>query len=404
VNLPTSVDVDALAAACTGRPPESLFPVNGKPLEDLSGLCAGSNVLVTGAAGFIARATLNHILAAQPRAIYFMDSSENGLADLARTLAATLSPERLRNIHFLLADITSPLFELAMREINEIDLVLHFAAAKHVRSERDAPSALRIFDINVLGTSRLLQSLQAKERLARVFAVSTDKAVLPTSLMGASKTLMESLLVDYPGEATSARFANVLFSSGSITESWIERLSRREPLSVPNETFRYLVSPAEAGRICANALVAPCGSLVIPGSSRVQPERLDQVAETFLSYFDLEPIRIPYRDWLEGTLHQAVRPGHAGTYPLITTPRDTSGEKHSEEFAYPDELPRVWTNDLKTITLQRHADSSDIVNELSKLIEGRASVVALDDLVRLITKSVPVYTATQTAETLDHRI
>jgi FlaA1/EpsC-like NDP-sugar epimerase len=184
MKIKSNLDLEELASECLNRPVRGLFKLSDEQEAGLIESCRDSVILITGAAGFIAQATLPHILAAKPKQLYLVDASENGLADLARKLAATLRPEHTTDITMILADVTSPIFDRAVYRMGHVDLVLHFAAVKHVRSERDPASALRILDVNVAGTERLLGALSVKAVPPRVFAVSTDKAVEPTSLMG----------------------------------------------------------------------------------------------------------------------------------------------------------------------------------------------------------------------------
>ena len=392
VIFPTSINLNAVAAACARRPEGSLFPLEGQPLEDFTELLAGANVLVTGAAGFIARATLPHVIQAGPRTLHLLDSSENGLANLARDLAAqrSLGPET--NLRISLADITSPLFPRAIVAAGSPDLVLHFAAVKHVRSERDVISALRILDVNVLGTQQLLEVLATLPNPPRIFAVSTDKAVRPTSMMGASKALMESLLWTYPGEATSARFANVLFSTGSITESWVNRLASRDPLSAPIETLRYFVTSQEAGRLCSQAIVAPNNTVMIPASGSVELMQVTELAERFLNQFSLIATKLSMDEWEKGLVPSSPNAYLPSSYPLVCTPRDTSGEKEYEEFRNSSEEATHLTSDLCLISTSPYLELSDFLSSLSDWLTSGRSPVTLSDLGALLHSVIPSYT------------
>ena len=139
-----------------------------------------------------------------------------------------------------------------------------FAAAKHVRTERDPVSVLQMLNVNINGTLRSVEAVMSGNPEARVFVVSTDKAADPASLMGASKRLMEMVILGSYPQATTTRFANVAFSSGSLLESWLLRLARRQVLPVPADTRRFFVSPQESGQLCAIASAAPPGGVVVP--------------------------------------------------------------------------------------------------------------------------------------------
>lgn len=361
-------------------------------------------MLVTGAAGFIAQAALEHVLAAQPRLLYLMDSSENGLAALARTLVTTRPAGHPTDVRMVLADITSPLADRAVAQMGDLDLVLHFAAVKHVRSERDPASALRILDVNVRGTDRLLGALARSGRPPRVFAVSTDKAASPTSMMGASKLVMESLLWSYPGAATSARFANVLFSSGSITESWLDRLAAGEPLSAPLDTLRFLVTPQESGLICAHAVAAPDRTITIPAPGTITPTHLVDLAGRFLAAFDRVPARLTLADWESDPASADPDRLPAGQYPLVCTPRDTAGEKQEEVFLGPGDVLRGWNDDLALLPDREPADVRPLLERLDRWIDDPAAPATVADLRSALAEVVPGFTGTGSEATLDNRI
>lgn len=398
-----SIDLADVAAACVDRPAGTRFELTTEHRAEFDRRVRGKVVLVTGAAGFIAQATLPHLLAARPRRLILLDSSENGLAALARRLVTTRDADDTTDVRMVLADITSPLLHHAVTQFGTPELVLHFAAVKHVRSERDVASALRIFDVNVAGTDRLLHVLADLPTPPPVFAVSTDKAARPTSMMGASKRLMESLLWAYPGGSSSARFANVLFSSGSITESWVDRLRRMDPISAPLETFRYFVTPAEAGLICANAVTAPAGSIIIPTPTAVRPTDLVELAERFLAYHDRRAVRITLEEW-ERDPSQALDLVRSGSeYPIVCTPRDTSGEKEIEEFVDDGERTERWSDDLSLIVTTPRHDADAFLQQLESLIMS-SSTVDLDAIRTVLGSAVPTFHGSPNSATLDSRI
>lgn len=404
MKITSELNLEELSATCLMRPSHTLFEPTERQQADLREICRDSVILITGAAGFIAQATLPHVLAAKPKKIYLLDSSENGLADLARKLATTRSPEPITDISMILSDISSPLLDRAIHSMGDLDLVLHFAAVKHVRSERDTVSALRILDVNVSGTDRLLCALARKDVPPHVFAVSTDKAAGPTSIMGASKLIMESLLWSYPGQSTSARFANVLFSSGSITESWIDRIGRSEPLSSPLYTYRFFVSPREAGLICANALVAPNKSIVVPSADTLEPMDLLSLASRFLVSFGKMAVEISMDQWQRDPIRALASNYPVDKYPLVCTPRDTAGEKEIEEFARPDEEVVPWTEDLSLIYDNTPLATGALIHQLNQWKDNPKVDVSLDEIRKALSSYIPEFKGVASEETLDARI
>ena len=173
-----------------------------------------------------------------------IDLAENGLAELVRDFRSRPEPLVTGEFRLLPIDYGSAATERLLQSETAYDLVLHFAAHKHVRSEKDVPRlVIQMLDTNVIKMHRFTKWLHKYGHGKRYFAVSTDKAANPTSLMGASKRLMEHVLfsIGNNGSAvTSTRFANVAFSNGSLLQGFLYRLARRQPLAVPREVRRVL--------------------------------------------------------------------------------------------------------------------------------------------------------------------
>lgn len=297
----------------------------------------GKTCLIIGGAGSIGSATLLEICRFKPKAVWIFDWNENGLADIARLLRGQFQPEELPDLEFIPADFGGPVMALFLQSRGAPDVVLNFAAVKHVRSEKNAASLLHMMVVNLIAPIRLMACLSRNGFSGRYFAVSTDKAANPSSLMGASKRVMEHVMFaseearNLDAQITSARFANVAYSNGSLLQSFYARMARREPLVAPRDTRRYFVSPAEAGSICTFAsLAVPHGSIVIP---KLNPEKnlilLEDVASRFLIARGLKPVIF---DDEKAALAFLEKPGAKGHWPLLVTPLDTAGEKPFEEF------------------------------------------------------------------------
>ncbi len=376
--------VDALARRLTGRT-ESLFRADVVSQHGaLTEAISGKRILMVGAAGSIGAATLMAILPYGPAHITVMDVSENNLAELVRSVrsrpepfSGTFSVEPL--------DYGSSLAARYLEEIAPFDLVLSFAALKHVRSERDVFSLLRMLDVNLVKADRFLGSLRAHGHGGDgVFFVSTDKAADPVNLMGASKRAMESLLWAHAGaqtsqhllggpltpplqRATTTRFANVAFSDGSLPWSFLQRLAKGQPLAAPKGIRRYFVSPVEAGELCLlAAFICPHHHVLVP---EMDPARdahtFDTLARLTLADEGLLPI------WTEdeNVAKQDVDAARAqGTYPVLLTPADTSGEKPMERFIGHDEA----TTPLELAGVRA------VVGEAQRL-EALASLIRLVD-------------------------
>lgn len=300
-------------------------------------MLSGSRILAIGGAGSIGAATVSVIIGFGPAALHIVDQNENDLVELTRLLRAQPSGLDIPDFRTLPIDFGSAAMRLFLHSQSNYDIVLNFAAIKHVRSEKDVFSMIQMFDTNLLKQTRLLRWLAEIGFRGRYFSVSTDKAANPSSFMGASKRLMEHVM--FSGEAAgglqadivSARFANVAFSNGSLLQSFMQRLEHGQPLAVPSDTKRYFVSIEEAGQLCTLASTLVCaGHIAVP---KLTPEDnlvlLEDVAAAFLRRFELEPEI--YSD--EEAARNSVKSCRSvGRWPLLLTALDTAGEKPFEEF------------------------------------------------------------------------
>lgn len=304
--------------------------------NDITAQLSGKRVLAVGAAGSIGSATVSILSEFEPSALHVVDQNENALAELVRQFRSRAEPFKVVDFRTLPLDYGSAAMQAFLRDQAPYDLILNFAAIKHVRSEKDPFSTLQMFDTNIIKQFRFINWLDVLNFSGRYFSVSTDKAANPSSLMGATKRVMEHIMFDRKaGRAsftvTTARFANVAFSNGSLLESFAKRFGMNQPLAVPKNIRRYFVSLSESGEICTlAALLAPDRYIAIP---RLNPEQhlvqLSDVARGFLSDNGFQPTF--YEN--EGQARQSVdgdkRKGH---WPLLLTSGNTSGEKPYEEF------------------------------------------------------------------------
>ncbi|MCA9521439.1 MAG: polysaccharide biosynthesis protein [Myxococcales bacterium] len=292
---------------------------------------AGARVCVIGAAGSIGAAFVRQILPFAPRALHLVDLSENNLAEVVRDLHASgaNAPDELRT---LAIGLGSREFERYLAASAPFDWVINFSALKHVRSERDPYTLMRLYQTNVEWVDALLSSLASFSPSTRFFSVSSDKAVEPASLMGASKAWMELVLRRWSDAvpSTTARFANVAFSDGSLLYSFEQRLRKGQPLAAPSDTRRYFISEREAGELCLLACFASRNrDLLIP---RLDEERellgFDELARRFLAFHGYRPFLAAS----EEAARQATAAPPSGCWPCYFSQSDTSGEKAVEAF------------------------------------------------------------------------
>ncbi len=372
-------------------------------------------ILVIGGAGSIGGATIRLILPFKPRALHVIDVNENGLAELVRDLRCSRLVDDRTELRLLPLDYGSPIMRRFLRDQGPYDVIMNFAAVKHVRSEKDIYSILHMFETNALKPYRFLEWASARREPISFFSVSTDKAANPVNFMGASKRLMEHVMFSRlpyrnpPRNVTSARFANVAFSSGSLLESWITRLGKLQPLSVPAGTKRYFISREEAGQLC---MIAPASgerdSILVPSQELMEQTLLEDVLIRLLETRSLEP-------WFMDNESDAFAKGREGLrrkrYPVVRTALDTSGEKPFEEFIGDQEEARpCHFVGLKAIRYAsgRRPDEKvlhSVLRSLEALVsEPAPGTLRMPALVDRVKRAVPGFAHKRSNKSLDDRI
>ena len=293
----------------------------------------GKNVLVIGGAGTIGSSFIKAVLKFNPSKLYVVDINENGLTELVRDLRSSIGyniPEDFKTYPINFGDAV---FEKILKKEGPFQIVANFAAHKHVRSEKDAYSIEAMIENNVIKAKKLLDLL-LESPPEHFFCVSTDKAANPVNVMGASKKLMEEVILSYSSHIpiTTARFANVAFSNGSLLAGFVERIMKKQPFSSPLHIKRYFVSPEESGQICLLACVlGKSGEIFFP---KLNPERdmqkFSDIGTRFLNYLGYE---VEYCDSENDAKQKALNlSSTSNSYPVYYFETDTTGEKPFEEF------------------------------------------------------------------------
>ncbi len=313
--------------------PTSMF---SKDIESnraaLSAEIKDKSVCVIGGAGSIGSSFIKAILPFEPHSVIVIDLNENGLAELVRDIRSTeglYCPDEFRCYTLNFSD---PIFERIFREEKGFDIVANFSAHKHVRSEKDRYSVQALIENNDIKAKKLMDML-CEYPPKHFFCVSTDKAANPVSIMGASKRIMEDLVMAYNRyfKVTTARFANVAFSNGSLPDGWIHRLQKRQPLVAPCDVRRYFVSPAESGQICMLAcILGKGGEIFFPKLSESQMLTFSEICSGFLKEEGFE-VKECDTD-AEARAYAANMPSDNKQYPAVYFKSDTTGEKAYEEF------------------------------------------------------------------------
>ncbi len=367
-------------------------------------------VLVLGGAGSIGSSFIYEISKLGLKSIHIIDPNENGLTNLVRNLRSKNEKESSLDLITSPLDFGSKVTEQFIKENGPYDIVFNFAAIKHVRSEKDIYSLIQMFDTNVVKQSNFIQFLIDNKLTERYFAVSTDKAANPVSLMGASKKIMELVLQykhlkqDNILKTSTTRFANVAFSRGSLLQSYPIRFDRGEPLPAPKDITRYFVSHEEAAQICILAsLDLENGDILVPKtgeSLKLYP--ILTVAKNFIESKGLEPILVESKE----EAYKIIEDNESVKYPIVLTEPDTSGEKKFEEFIGTNEK----TLDSQYINFDVVQHSEFNVDMLKSFIESFNSMLLggpffdRDELIKDVKSLVDSFNHVDTGVNLDNRM
>lgn len=305
--------------------------------ETLAREIGGKSVCVIGGAGSIGSSFIKAVLRFEPAKVVVVDLSENGLAELVRDVRSTeglFVPEEFRCYTMNFAD---PIFERIFREEKGFDIVANFSAHKHVRSEKDRYSVQALIENNDIKARKLMDLLRVHPP-KHFFCVSTDKAANPVNIMGASKRIMEDLVMAYNQyfKVTTARFANVAFSNGSLPDGWIHRLQKKQPLAAPSDVKRYFVSPEESGQICMLAcILGRGGEVFFPKLGEEQMLTFSSICDDFVKAEGFRKVECSNDP--EAKKYAAGMSYESEDYPVVYFKSDTTGEKAYEEFYTPGE-------------------------------------------------------------------
>lgn len=382
----------------------------------------GKSALVIGGAGSIGASFIKSLLRFHPARLIVVDINENGLTELTRDLRST---EGLTVPPIYLTypiNFGDTVFEKLLRREGPFEIVANFAAHKHVRSEKDQYSIEAMVENNVLKAGRLLELL-LENPPEHFFCVSTDKAANPVNVMGASKKLMEEVILAYSKHIpiTTARFANVAFSNGSLPAGFLERISKRQPLSAPSDVKRYFVSPEESGQICLLAcILGNSGEIFFPKLEEGEMRRFSDIAEALLLELGYTPLHCQTE--AEAKLYfqkpiannqpptadsqQPTANNQQPSFPVYFFESDTSGEKSFEEFYTDDEeLDMERFSALGVITnalCQELGEIEQMLKQLRSLFDN--DTVSKQEIVSLIEAYIPNFEHIETGKGLDMKM
>lgn len=300
--------------------------------QDLEKRIQNASVLIIGAAGSIGSAFVKQIVGYKPKALHLLDISENELVEVVRDLRSSdvSVPDDFKTFAFAFGSLE---FSAFLSASYTYDFVVNFSALKHVRSERDPYTLMRLVQTNILAIDDVLTQLK-ESKTERFFSVSSDKSVNPVSLMGASKGFMERVMWQHSEaiSSSSARFANVAFSYGSLLFGFHRRIEKRQPLAAPSDVRRYFISHEEAGQLCLLACFLGHNRDVYFPKLNEQEDMLtfSEIAKLFLEHQGLEPVL--FDSDLEAKAFAHALSVNAKQWPCVFSTSDTTGEKMYEEF------------------------------------------------------------------------
>jgi FlaA1/EpsC-like NDP-sugar epimerase len=298
----------------------------------LAELVAAGRFLVIGGAGSIGQAVVREIFKRRPQVLHVVDISENNLVELVRDIRSTLG-YIAGDFRTFAIDCGSVAFTALLRWAGGYDYVLNLSALKHVRSEKDPFTLMRLVEVNVLNTIATLEAVAQPPAARKYFCVSTDKAANPANMMGASKRIMEMFLLRASLELpiSTARFANVAFSDGSLLHGFNQRFAKRQPFAAPHDVRRYFVTPQESGELCLlSCLLGENRDIFFPKlSDKLHQITFAEIARRYLRAQGYEPYACASEDEARARVAELVA---RRQWPCYFFASDTTGEKDFEEF------------------------------------------------------------------------
>ncbi len=302
----------------------------------LDKIIACSKFLVIGGAGSIGQAVVKEIFKRNPKKLHVVDLSENNLTELVRDIRSSFGYIQGKFNTFAL-DVSSIEYDAFIKSDGKYDYVLNLSAMKHVRSEKDIFTLIRMIDTNIFNTEKTIKQ-SIKNGVKKYFCISTDKASNPVNMMGASKLIMEMFCMRRSSEieVSTARFANVAFSEGSLLQSFSYRFEKKQPIAAPNDVKRYFLTPQESGELCLmSCILGQNRDIFFPKlNEEMHLKCFSEIASGFLRQKGFET----YECESEEQARELIKTlPEKGKWPCVFTTSNTTGEKEIEEFFTKDE-------------------------------------------------------------------
>jgi len=373
--------------------------------QEINELLVNSKVLVIGGAGTIGQATTREIFKRNPKTLHIVDISENNLVELVRDIRSSFNNTDIDFRTFAL-DCASEEFTALISHEGYYDYVLNLSALKHVRSEEDPFTIMRMIEVNIFNTIRSIRFAQQMGS-TKYFCVSTDKAANPVSMMGASKLIMEMFLMreSFSQSISSSRFANVAFSDGSLLYGFNQRFEKKQPIAAPNDVRRYFVTSQESGELCLlSALLGKNRDIFFPKlSEKLHLVRFSEIAKLYLELKGYE--------YYECESEQAARESaelliKEKKWPCFFFESNTTGEKDFEEFYTKDEkVDMARFKEIGVINTEPIFDENllNLFEEKIKKLKSSGKW-SKQDIMELFLSIIPNFDHKETGKYLDQRM
>ena len=401
------INVEKFIAQYITKRTESFFKIDIENNNDnLIKAIENKSVMVIGGAGSIGSSFIKALLKYKPKRLFVIDFNENGLTELTRDLRSTFDlfvPEDYKTYPLNFDD---PIFDRILEKEGPFDIIANFAAHKHVRSEKDAYSVAALLDNNVLKAEKFLAKLILSPP-KHFFGVSSDKSANPVNVLGASKKIMEEMILGYSNyfPVTLARFANVAFSNGSLLDGFVERLAKKQPFSAPMDVKRYFVSPEESGQICLLAcILGNTGEIFFPKLDPSQMMTFSDIGTQLLVTLGYTP---RYCESEEEAKELALSlDENSKEYPVYYWNSDTSGEKSYEEFYI--EKEDVDFTKYHSLGVVKNAQRRELneIHHQTNLLQGILNKpnVSKSEIISVLQRLLPTFHHIETGKNLDQKM
>jgi FlaA1/EpsC-like NDP-sugar epimerase len=373
--------------------------------KEMSEKVSESSFLVLGGAGSIGQSVTKEIFKRFPKKLHVVDISENNLVELVRDIRSDFGYISGDFQTFAL-DIGSTEYDFFIESDGEYDYVLNLSALKHVRSEKDPFTLMRMIDVNIFNTDKTIQQ-SIEKGSKKYFCVSTDKAANPANMMGASKRIMEMFLMRRSVDITisTARFANVAFSDGSLLHGFNQRIQKRQPIVAPSDIRRYFVTPRESGELCLmSCMFGDNRDIFFPKlNESLHLITFSEIASKYLNSIGYESYLCSSEDEARKMISKLPE---KGKWPCLFVSSDTTGEKDFEEFFTSEEI--IDMKKFKNIGIVKNEAKcqTDLISKFEDSIRGfkEERQWNKDDLVKLFHEMIPGFNHKETGKYLDGKM